>query len=60
MPSYEKELKRSKDGSIIRYVGYNMQGVPEKFRLVPAVAAGDEYSTDDCHFHLQRTPASEF
>ena len=33
MPSYEKELKRSKDGSIIRYVGYNMQGVPEKFRL---------------------------
>ena len=33
MASYEKELKRSKDGSIIRYVGYNLQGVPEKFRL---------------------------
>jgi len=33
MPSYEKELKRSRDGSIIRYVGYNLQGVPEKFRL---------------------------
>ena len=33
MASYDKELKRSKDGSIIRYVGYNAKGVPEKFRL---------------------------
>jgi Phage integrase family len=33
MASYDKELKRSKDGTIIRYVGYNAQGVPEKFRL---------------------------
>ncbi|MFM9962533.1 MAG: hypothetical protein ACKV2Q_15075 [Planctomycetaceae bacterium] len=33
MPTYEKELKRSKDGSITRYVGRNSNGMPEKFRL---------------------------
>ena len=33
MPTYEKELKRSKDGSITRYVGRNSIGMPEKFRL---------------------------
>lgn len=30
---YEKELKRGKDGKILRYIGQNDRGVPEKFRL---------------------------
>src|SRR5215469_15431481 len=33
MATYEKQLRRSKDGTIVRYVGYNSKGVPEKFRL---------------------------
>src|SRR3974377_1521410 len=30
---YEKKLKRSKDGFFIRYIGRNVKGTPEKFRL---------------------------
>lgn len=33
MGLYDKRLKRSKDGSIVRYIGKNEKGVPEKFRL---------------------------
>jgi hypothetical protein len=33
MTTYEKRLKRGKDGLIVRYVGKNQKGVKEKFRL---------------------------
>jgi integrase len=33
MATYSKKLKRGKGGVIVRYIGQNQKGVPEKFRL---------------------------
>ena len=33
MATYNKKLKRGKDGVVVRYIGRNQKGVPEKFRL---------------------------
>ena len=33
MPTYEKRAKRGKNGAIVRYIGQNIKGIPEKFRL---------------------------
>ncbi len=33
MPTYEKRAKRGKNGAVVRYIGQNIKGLPEKFRL---------------------------
>jgi len=33
MATYDKKVKRSKDGAIVRYIGQNQKAIPEKFRL---------------------------
>jgi hypothetical protein len=33
MATYDKKPKRGKDGAIVRYIGKNQKGMPEKFRL---------------------------
>ena len=39
---YDKKLKRGKDGQVVRYIGTNDKGTPEKFRLGYDLPAAEE------------------